>query len=70
MADDLQALFQRQPFYCSLIFDGSTDKSVSENEIVSIKTLEDGVTTVRFLGITEPSRCDAEGIHDTKRCHN
>ena len=64
MADDLQALFQRQPFYCSLIFDGSTDKSVPEREIVSINILEDGVATVRLLGITEPSRCDAEGIHD------
>ena len=41
-----------------------SSKSVSEKEIVSIKILEDGVTTVRLLGIMEPSRCDTEGIHD------
>ena len=68
MADDLQVLFQRQPFYCSLIFDGSTDKSVSEKEIVSIEMLEDGVTTVRLLGIMEARRCDAEAIHDATKC--
>ena len=37
---------------------------IEKEENVSITFFEDDVITVRLLGITEPSRCDNEGIHD------
>ncbi|XP_041353824.1 zinc finger protein 862-like [Gigantopelta aegis] len=64
MADDLKHLFSTEPFYCSILFDGSTDKSLSEKEVISVKLLEDGLPRFKLLGITEPGQCTAEGIYN------
>lgn len=54
MKDDMEKLFHEEsneePFYCSLLFDGSTDKATSEKEVLCIKVLEDGVPTIKLLG--------------------
>ncbi|KAI4796869.1 hypothetical protein KUCAC02_026704 [Chaenocephalus aceratus] len=62
MRDRLHALVKRKPFYCSLLFDGSMDKSTSEKEVVSIKLIENGKPRIRLLGFPEPESCDAAGI--------
>ncbi|KAK1897936.1 Zinc finger protein 862 [Dissostichus eleginoides] len=54
MSDHLHALVKHKPFYCSLLFDGSMDKSTSEKEVVSIKLIENGTPRIRLLGFTEP----------------
>lgn len=43
MVDEMKANFDEGPFCCSIIFDGSSDKTYSEKEVVSIKYLKDGV---------------------------
>ena len=70
MVDALQELFKQEPFYCSLIFDGSCDKSISEKEVISVKLIEGGLPVTKLLGITEPGRCNAQGIHSaiTDKC--
>ena len=40
----------RGSFYCSLLFDGSSDKSQSEKEVVSIKIIENGDPKIKLLG--------------------
>ncbi|KAI4799142.1 hypothetical protein KUCAC02_017897 [Chaenocephalus aceratus] len=65
MRDRLHALVKRKPFYCSLLFDGSMDKSTSEKEVVSIKLIENGKPRIRLLGFPEPESCDAAGILKT-----
>ena len=51
LKNDLIPLFQSsKPFYYSLLFDGSTDKSLSEKEVISIKVLEDGEPKFKLLG--------------------
>ena len=51
MKNDLIQLFQSsKPFYYSLPFDGSTDKSLSEKEVITIKVLEDWEPKVKLLG--------------------
>lgn len=46
--EDSQEL--QEPFYCSVLFDGSTDKSTEEKEMISIKVIEDGRPKIKFLG--------------------
>ena len=54
MIDELEELLKPSqpevPFYCSLLFDGSTDKAISEKEVISIKLIEDGVPKIKLLG--------------------
>lgn len=50
MMSDLQGLFNTDNFYCSILFDGSSDKSQSEKEVISIKFIEDGVPKIKLLG--------------------
>ena len=41
----------RQPGrYLSIIFDGTSDKSLCERECISIKYMENGVPTTKFIG--------------------
>eukprot|EP00057_Strongylocentrotus_purpuratus_P007735 XP_011662209.1 PREDICTED: uncharacterized protein LOC105437382 [Strongylocentrotus purpuratus] len=65
--EDLEKLFGQEPFYFSLLFDGSTDKSISEKEVVSIKLIEDGIPKIKVLGIAEPERCDAPTVEQAIR---
>ncbi|XP_044199831.1 uncharacterized protein LOC122975451 [Thunnus albacares] len=62
MRDNLHALVKCEPFYCSLIFDGSTNKGTSEEEVVSVKLIEHGTPRIRLLSIAEPDSFDTEGI--------
>ncbi|KAJ8047847.1 hypothetical protein HOLleu_06959 [Holothuria leucospilota] len=62
MVEELEKECMQEPFYCSILFDGSTDKSISEKEVVSIKLLENGVPKIKLLGIAEPEHCKAEGV--------
>ncbi|KAK1903842.1 Zinc finger protein 862 [Dissostichus eleginoides] len=62
MKDQLHDLVKKKPFYCSLLFDGSTDKTTTEKEVISIKVIENGTPRIRLLGIVEPDTCDAQGI--------
>ncbi|KAI4830086.1 hypothetical protein KUCAC02_001739 [Chaenocephalus aceratus] len=62
MKDQLHDLVKHKPFYCSLLFDGSTDKTTTEKEVISIKVIENGTPRIRLLGIVEPDTCDAQGI--------
>ena len=50
MLSDLQRRFNEDNFYCSILFDGSSDKSQSEKEVISIKFIEDGVQKIKLLG--------------------
>ncbi|KAJ8050501.1 hypothetical protein HOLleu_03728 [Holothuria leucospilota] len=62
---DLKKNFERKPFYCSILFDGSTDKTLSEKEIVSIKIIDqEGKPTTKLLGIAEPTSGRAESIYE------
>ncbi|KAI4830516.1 hypothetical protein KUCAC02_002144 [Chaenocephalus aceratus] len=62
MKDQLHDLVKKKPFYCSLLFDGSTDKTTTEKEVISIKVIENVTPRIRLLGIVEPDTCDAQGI--------
>ncbi|KAK1887628.1 E3 SUMO-protein ligase KIAA1586 [Dissostichus eleginoides] len=62
MKDQLHDLVKKKPLYCSLLFDGSTDKTTTEKEVISIKVIENGTPRIRLLGIVEPDTCDAQGI--------
>ncbi|KAJ8007575.1 hypothetical protein DPEC_G00095460 [Dallia pectoralis] len=37
MKDELHDLITKKPFYCPLLFDGTTDKATMEKELISIK---------------------------------
>lgn len=50
MKDQLHDLVKKKPFYCSLLFDGSTDKTTTEKEVISIKVIENGTPRIRLLG--------------------
>ena len=51
LLDDLKLLFDRKPFYCSLMFDGSSDKTMTEKEAISIKVIDaNGVPRIFSLG--------------------
>lgn len=50
MVTDLKEEFAHTPFYCSLLFDGSTDKALSEKEVVSVKVLENGEPKIKLVG--------------------
>lgn len=52
MKDCLRATAENkdEPFYCALLFDGSTDKTLTEKEIISMKILEDGVAKIKLAG--------------------
>ncbi|XP_041460908.1 uncharacterized protein LOC121412062 [Lytechinus variegatus] len=73
MREDLERLFQQELLYFSLLFDGSTDKSISEKEVVSIKLIENGIPKIKLLGflynckIAEPERCDAAKVEQAIR---
>ena len=60
--EDLCSLFSQKPFYFSLLCDGSTDKTLSEKEIISIKVVEKGEAQIKVLGISEPTSCKADDI--------
>ena len=48
--------------FASLISDGSTDISIKEQELVYVRTCQAGVISVKFLGIVNAPKPDAEGI--------
>ena len=52
MLDDLKSLFESddEPFYFSILFDGSSDKALSEKEDISIKLIEHGLLKIKLLG--------------------
>ena len=52
LIDDMHLLFDQKPFYCSLLFDGSSDKTLKEKEAISIKVLDKqtGVAKILSLG--------------------
>jgi len=50
MMSEFQKLFDEDNFYCSLLFDGSSDKSQSEKEVISVKVIDNGVPKIKLLG--------------------
>lgn len=50
MVIDLKKEFATTPFYFSWMFDGSTDKTLSEKEVASVKLLENGESQIKLVG--------------------
>lgn len=50
MVIDMKEQLHNEPFYCSLLFDESTDKTLSEKEVISVKMLENSVPKIKLLG--------------------
>ncbi|KAJ8050027.1 hypothetical protein HOLleu_03051 [Holothuria leucospilota] len=61
MERDLREAIKQSP-YIGIMFDGSTDASCTERENICIKYTENGYPVTKFLGITEPEFCHADGI--------
>ncbi len=51
LVDDMHLLFDQEPFYCSLLFDGSSDKTLKEKEAISIKILDRTDGRVKTLSV-------------------
>ena len=43
MFHELMEKVKQPEFYCSIVFDGSTDKTLTEREVISVKFLDEGV---------------------------
>ena len=50
MVIDLKEEFATTLFYFSLMFDGNTDKTLSEKDVVSVKLLENGESKIKLVG--------------------
>ena len=48
--------------FASILSDGATDCSVTENEIVYVRICERGVVSVKFMGCMATEKADAKGI--------
>ena len=59
--DDLKDLLKYSKYF-SLFCDGTTDKSESEKEIITVKVLEICYPVVKYLKLEEPDNTEAEGI--------
>ena len=52
----------KQAKYLTLLSDGTTDSSVSEQEIIYVRYCTEGNIKVQFLGLQQVERANAEGI--------
>ncbi|CAB4039655.1 Hypothetical predicted protein [Paramuricea clavata] len=52
--------------YYSILNDGSTDVSTTEQELVYVLFLQDGTPVIKFMGVESPAQADAERITN---CH-
>lgn len=59
--DNLQKLLQKSDYF-SVYCDGSTDKSVSEKELVMVRVIEDFYPVVKYLKLVEPANTQTDGI--------
>ena len=50
MMDSLKQEILRKPMYCSIMFDGSSDKTLFEKEVVAVKLVENGEPKIKLLG--------------------
>lgn len=48
--------------FASILSDGATDSSVTENEIVYVRVCKQGTVSVKFMGCMSAEKVDAEGI--------
>ena len=48
--------------FASILSDGATDCSVTENEIVYVTVCQRGVVSVKFMGCMATEKTDAKGI--------
>ena len=63
MIEELHNLFKQKPFYCSILFDRSSDKSLLEREVLSLRLVENGLSRMKLLGVVEPSSGTGENIY-------
>lgn len=70
LIDDLKESLLHRPMYCSILFDGSSDKTLFENEAVTVKLVHNGEPTFKLVGITHPSSSKAVDAHEavTTKC--
>jgi hypothetical protein len=48
--------------YYSILNDGSTDMSTTEQELVYVLFIQDGTPVIKFMGVESPAQADAEGL--------
>jgi hypothetical protein len=48
--------------YYSILNDGITDVSTTEQELVYVLFLQDGTPVIKFMGVESPAQADAEGL--------
>ena len=58
---NMKRVIERNKF-ASILSDGATDCSVTENEIVYVRVCERGVVSVKFMGCMATEKADAKGI--------
>ena len=63
MIEELHNLFKQEPFYCSVLFDGSSNKSLLEREVLSLCLVENGLSHTKLLGVVEPSSATGQNIY-------
>ena len=70
MAQELKNLFTQEPFYCSVLFNGSSDKSLLELEVISLRLIENGLSRMKLLGVTQPVSGSGENVYQAteSRC--
>lgn len=62
--ESLKADLEKVHYY-SVLNDGSTDISVTEQELVYVLFLKDGAPVIKFLGVESPEQADAEGLQNS-----
>ena len=68
MRDDLKADVRKSSYY-SFFIDGSTDKSVTEKELMYIMYIHEGKPKVNYLAIRDVEHAHSLGITDCiNRC--
>ena len=63
MAQEFKNLFTQEPFYCSVLFDGSSDKSFLECEVISLCLIENGLSHMKLLDVTQPVSGTGENVY-------
>ena len=63
MIEELHNLFKQEPFYCSVLFDGSSDKSLLERKVLSLRLVVNGSSRTKLLGVVEPSFGTGENVY-------
>ena len=63
MIEELPAVFKQDPFYCSVLFDGSADKSLLDREVLSLRLVENGLNRMKLLGVVEPTSGTGENVY-------